>query len=42
MKKVLWILVCFLIVQNSLFAQTVYDDNYQESIQVQLMNLKKL
>ena len=31
MKKVLWLFICFFLIQNSLYAQTVYDDNYQEN-----------
>jgi superkiller protein 3 len=31
MKKVLWLLVCLLVVQNFAFSQTVYDDNFQEN-----------
>ena len=31
MKKILWLLICILIVNSNSFAQTVYDDNYQEN-----------
>ena len=31
MKKVLWLFICVLLIQNPFFAQTVYDDNYQEN-----------
>lgn len=31
MKRILRFLVCVLFIQNSVFAQTVYDDNYQEN-----------
>ena len=31
MKKVLWLFICVLLIQNPFFAQPVYDDNYQEN-----------
>jgi len=31
MKKILWLFIFSLLIQNSAFSQTVYDDNYQEN-----------
>ena len=31
MKKILYCLVCIILIQNMSFSQTVYDDNYVEN-----------